>query len=168
MNIKQFLNYSGSTTKLFKSTTYNYKIEVLSSEVKEMSKDSSGIHNNNFQRIVVIYLDNIPIMIALSYTNCSCQKFFSILQEADTKPIGEFLFVAHSGIKRAKMKIYQIKIKNIQNNVIRDYILQLPLPNNYAIYERKSRFTYHKDKKTEKMFLIEYMLPGLEKFLNKM
>ncbi len=144
---QEFLNDYGSTTKRFKEISKNNVVEVL----------FSGVTNNNFQRIVSIFLDNISIMVAISETNITNATFLQILQDSANNPIGEKLFESSSGIKRINMQISTISLQQITNQVIYEYLHQLGYNIQQVFYIRKSQFILN----NEFMQLTEYILPSL-------
>ncbi|MCE3269106.1 MAG: hypothetical protein K0R49_1358, partial [Burkholderiales bacterium] len=65
MNWENIVYDPGSTTKSFKYLTNNYKLEIL----------FSGLCKDTFKRIIVINLDDTPVMLASSETLLSNKLF---------------------------------------------------------------------------------------------
>ncbi len=149
MNIEEFLNDYGSTTAHFKSWSNDYHLDIL----------DHGICGNKFHRVVLIWVDKIPVMIGLSETELTNLTFVEILQNAGAIPIGVRLFAPNSGITRTEASISQIGTDNIINKSVRNYLTH---SNTYgSIYLRQSNFVTT----NEKMMLKEYILPGLIELL---
>ncbi len=151
MNWKDIVYDLGSTTKAFKYLSDDYKLEILYSDFE----------GDLFKRIIVIKLDDIPVMIAISETNISDGLFLDILQNAYTTPIGTKLFSPELGIKRGDMRVIRVNIADINDHLISCYIKELGVAG--ELYLRISRFTCKK----QTMELKEYILPGLEVIINK-
>jgi chorismate-pyruvate lyase len=141
----------GSTTKVFKFLTDDYKLDIL----------YSGFAGDLFRRTIVIKLDDVPVMIATSETKKSDELFLDILQNTNTTPIGVKLFSPQYSIKRGEMIVTKRIIAAIDDQVILDYIKKLEVKE--ELYFRTSMFTYNK----QSMELKEYILPGLEQIVNK-
>lgn len=149
---QEFLNDYGSTTYRFKKISKNYEIKVL----------FSGIENKVFQRIVSIFLNNAPVMVAISETNTNNTVFMKILQDAANNPIGEKLFKPDSGIKRVNMQIKAILPQQISNSIIYENIIKLGYGlQQKELYIRESQFIFN----NEQMYLTEYVLPSLVNLL---
>ena len=151
MNWIDFVNDPGSTTKAFKLLTTDYKLEIL----------SSNFTVSGFERIIVIKLDKIPVMVAISTTSHKDCLFLDILKNAENTPIGVKLFEQGSSIKRGNMSVTPIKINKINSQVIKQYILQNVVVD--TLYLRRSSFTC----RGESMELSEYVLPGLKQIFDK-
>lgn len=136
----------GSTTKAFKGISSDYKLELLFSDFDQ----------NIYKRAIIIKLDDIPVMLAVSETNELNDKFLEILQNAQTRPIGEKLFAAKSGIKRGVMTVDPVTVDDIEDSLALDYIHALGVEN--GIFFRKSTFFAG----AQTMDLKEYVLPGLK------
>lgn len=149
---QEFLNDYGSTTYRFKKMSKNHKVKVL----------FSGINNKIFQRIVSIYLNNVPVMIAVSETNTNNKTFMKILEDAASNPIGEKLFKPDSEIKRVNMQIKVILPQEISNSIVYEHIIELGYElQQKDFYIRESQFIFY----NEQMHLTEYVLPSLVNLL---
>lgn len=148
---EKIVNDPGSTTTAFKCISSNYELDVLFSDFEE----------EIFKRVIVIKLDYIPVMIAVSKTHESNELFLDILKNAKTTPIGMRLFAPKSGIKRGPMTVTQIDLKDIDDELVLGYLPAFGM--DYGLYYRLSTFT--KDLQT--MELKEYILPGLKYVINK-
>lgn len=151
MTIEEFLQDRGSTTGYFSGLSQLYKLEIL----------HHGINGAEFERIVAIYLENIPVMLGVSNTKLSHKKFLDILQNAAHIPIGTKLFAPDAGIVRTNMRISQIFRNNISNQIINSFLLSNIPDIGNTLYFRQSDFIY----KEQSMQLDEYVLPGLIKLL---
>ncbi|MCC2645256.1 MAG: hypothetical protein K0R94_1034 [Burkholderiales bacterium] len=151
MNWENIVYDPGSTTKSFKYLTNNYKLEIL----------FSGLCKDTFKRIIVINLDDIPVMLASSETLISNKLFLDILQNASTTPIGVKLFSPKSGIKRGNMSVTQVEVATIKDPIVTNFMQKSGFSD--KLYFRISEFTY----KTQVMELKEYILPGLKLVVDK-
>ena len=151
MTIMEFLADYGSTTQHFRSWSDDYRLEVL----------EHGVVGDSFQRLVVIFVDKIPVMLGLSETKLVNPLFLDILQNAGLVPIGVRLFAPDCGIKRMDAKIGQINTDSVINKAAIAYLLQNSVTGD--IYYRQSNFVYQE----QKMILKEYILPGLIGLLEK-
>lgn len=149
-NWQDIINDPGSTTKTFGFLTSNYCLEVLFSDFDE----------EMFKRVIVIRLDNLPIMLAVSETHKSNDQFLDILQNSQTIPIGVKLFDPKSQIKRGHMTVKQIDVWSIDDKIVADYIQCLGI--NDKLYFRQSKFKVA----GQTMALKEYILPALELIVN--
>lgn len=150
MKIEEFLRDPGSSTGYFSQLTNDYKLEIL----------HHGRNGNNFERIIAIYLNKIPCMLAVSKTNLEFPLFLDILKNAKQIPIGTRLFAPDSGISRINLQISKIRQQDVHNSEILDFIHRM----NYTmdeLYYRKSDFVYQE----QIMCLDEYCLPGLVNIL---
>ena len=151
MNVKEFLADDGSTTKHFKTWSDEYLLEVM----------EHGIVGDIFSRLVIIFVDQIPVMLGLSETKLLNLIFLDILQNAGVNPIGVPLFAQNSGIKRVKPFIGKIDTKTINNQTIKSYLVQSNVSG--VIYYRQSNFVIN----DEIMTLKEFILPGLNDVLKQ-
>lgn len=151
MDIVEFLSDYGSTTKHFNSWSNDYTLEVI----------DHGVFEDVFYRLVVIFVDKIPVMLGLSETKQSNLNFLDILKNAGVTPIGIKLFEPNSGIKRIKPIIGQIDTRLISNTATHDYLVKAKVEG--LIYYRESNFVLG----NEIMTLKEYILPGLVDILNQ-
>ena len=151
MKIEEFLRDPGSSTGYFNQLTGDYKLEIL----------HHGINGDTFERVIAIYLDKIPCMLAISRTKLEFPLFLDILQNAKQIPIGTRLFAKDSGITRTNLQISKIITKDVHKLEILDFIHKM----NYIcdeLYLRKSDFVFQE----QIMHLDEYALPGLVDILN--
>jgi chorismate-pyruvate lyase len=151
MNWHDIVYDPGSTTKAFKILTSDYKLDVLFSD----------FDNNLFKRVIVINLDQVPVMVALSATKITNNLFLDILQNAHTTPIGLRLFAPDSCIRRGSMLVSTLDISEISDQTILNYLHTINHDN--QLYFRSSIFTYGH----ETMYLGEYILPGLKQIIDK-
>ncbi len=151
MNVMEFLADYGSTTKHFKTWSDEYFLEVI----------EHGVVGDVFSRLVVIFVDKIPVMLGLSETKLSNLTFLEILQNAGVTPIGVRLFAPNSGIKRIESFIGKIDTKTINNQTIKSYLVQSNVSG--VIYYRQSNFVMD----DEILTLKEFILPGLNDVLKQ-
>jgi len=149
--IEEFLQDPGSTTGYFSQLSHEYRLEIL----------KHGINGDSFERIIAIYLNNIPCMLAISKTSLSFPLFLDILQNAGQIPIGTRLFAPDSSIIRANLQISLIDKKKIDNPIIARFIEDVKYEG-AQLYSRMSDFVFEE----QFMHLDEYALPGLVDILN--
>ena len=149
MTIEEFLTDYGSTTQHFKSWSNDYRLEVL----------EHGLNGNKFQRIVVIFVDKIPVMLGLSETEITNPLFMDILQNAGLVPIGVRLFDPSAGISRTQAQVGQLNTANIDNEIVLGYLANSGVTG--SIHYRQSVFIINK----QSMLLKEYIMPGLIELL---
>ena len=151
MSITEFLADYGSTTTHFKQMSDKYELKIL----------QHGVVGDKFERLVIIYVADLPVMFGLSVTNLSSPTFLNILQNARTVPIGVKLFAAGTAIIRTNMIIKQIDVALVENYIISKYLQENKISG--QIYYRQSDFVNG----AETMQLKEYILPGLLELLSK-
>ncbi|MCX8514771.1 MAG: hypothetical protein ORN24_04310, partial [Burkholderiales bacterium] len=93
MNIIDFLIDYGSTTTKFKEISSTYNLQIIYAQ--EMPE--------HFERLVLIIVDDIPVMYGLSKTPLNNEYFIKILSNTDAQPIGNKLFAPQNKIKRKNM-----------------------------------------------------------------
>lgn len=152
MNVEEFLRDPGSTTGYFNQLSLDYRLDIL----------QHGINGECFERIIAIYLNSIPCLVAISRTKINFPLFLDILQNAGHIPIGTRLFAPNSSIKRENLNINPIFVDDIENLIIANFISTITT-NDKKLYCRTSDFTFE----DQMMHLDEYTLPGLTKILNK-
>jgi chorismate-pyruvate lyase len=152
MTIEEFLRDPGSTTGYFKTLSDDYRLEIL----------KHGLNEDRFERVISIYLDGIPVMLATSQTSIQDPLFLDILQNAGQIPIGTRLFAANSGIIRTNLQITEIFSDDVAHDVICSELKSIGCVNE-TLYFRSSDFIYE----NQKMSLYEYSLPGMVELLRK-
>jgi chorismate-pyruvate lyase len=145
MDIKKFLSCYDSTTKLFKTISDHYYLEVL----------DSAINGDRFTRRVLIHVANLPVMFGISHTKLTNKHFLQMLTNASNNPIGIQLFAPNSNIKRTNMIIDQVAADAIDCNIVQDYLAKNNIRD--KLHRRQSQFIYN----NEIMELTEYCLPNL-------
>lgn len=122
---------------------------------------SSGVSGNNYVRVSSVSLDDLVVIAAISETSLKNKTFVDILKNSGTKPISDSLFhLSPVFTHKDNFKISSIKVENINNDTVRDYLKSLGYKDNKHLVERISTFTYH----NESMKLIEYILPSAEDY----
>lgn len=152
MEIEEFLRDPGSTTGYFSQLAHDYRLDIL----------SHGINGEYFERVIAIYLNGIPCIVAISRTRIKFPLFLDILQNAGHIPIGTRLFAPNSNIVRANLNIGVVTPDNINNSKINNFIRDLAIESK-ELYCRTSDFVFE----GQTMHLDEYTLPGLAKILKK-
>ena len=151
MAILEFLTNCESTTSYFKRISDKYQLDVL----------QHGIKGNVFQRLVLIHVDDVPVMFGFSETRLDNANFLNILQNAGNTPIGLSLFAKNTSIARANMEVKQIDIVAVSHPLIVDYLTSQKIIG--KIYCRQSCFVDG----DETLQLKEYILPGLLELLSQ-
>jgi chorismate-pyruvate lyase len=146
MNIIDFLIDYGSTTAKFKEISSKYELKIIYTKQEQ----------EHFERLVLIVVDDIPVMFGLSKTALNNNHFKQILSNVEPQPIGNKLFAPHNKIRRKNMTIKQITPHTVENIHINQHFSDNQIKQ--AIYYRESNFNYE----NETMLLEEYVLPGLE------
>lgn len=146
----ELLNSCGSMTEQLKRLHYDFSVELLKTEIVD----------NKILRYTLLKLNNTPVIIAESSCLITDDIFFEIIKNADTTPIGKYLFAPNSEITRTNIEIDQIKISDLNNKqTTQKYIL-----NNYAssqqLWQRNSMFFHN----MQKMSLVEIILPNICNF----
>lgn len=141
----------GSTTKIFTCLTNDYQLQLI----------ASGVVDNLFKRIVIIKLDQLPVMLALSVTTIQDELFVGILKNSRDIPIGVRLFAPKSDIARLNMKVLKAKLSDVKHSFILAYLDFLTKKD--ELFMRASIFKY----KDQTMKLYEYVLPGLKLIIDR-
>ena len=153
MDFERFLSDKSSTTALLKKLSNKYSLKLL--QVEE-NKDC-------YRRVVLISLDNKPIIFGVSQADHASGTFRNILKTAKLVPIGEQLFLDNSGIVRDSMEISTVTVAEIDDNLVREYLSSNGYSANFKLYVRRSIFK----KNAEELLLIEYIFPLLADFLRQ-
>lgn len=148
----ELLNSCGSMTEQLKKLHYDFSVELLKTEIVD----------NKISRYTLLKLNNIPVIIAESSCLISDTVFYEIIKNADTTPIGKYLFAKNSHIIRSNVETTQIKSSDITNS----QIIQSFLLNNFSplqfFWLRTSVFRHSQ----QQMNLNETILPNIYKFIN--
>lgn len=120
------------------------------------------VSQQQFQRLITLNLNDIAVVAAFSYTGLN-QRFFSqLLRNANTTPIGKFLFANPSKAKRLdNMQIKQAKLQQIQTIKLQEMLLASGYTPEQLFWQRSSIFSYQ----DEQLHLQEILLPELAKFI---
>lgn len=133
--LEQLVNNKASITKSLKSLDKNLSVQIL----------KTGTQGQNYVRIISLKLSGTPVIAAVSETNQKNAMFRDILANADVTPIGVKLFSPNSQIKRRDdMDISEVKISEIKNPVISEYLYSIGYTDNDVIIMRDSQFYYQK------------------------
>lgn len=146
---EELLNSCGSMTKQLENLGHTLNVDVL----------HEGIENDCFRRYTILKLNTTPVVIACSSTMISNSFFTNLLKNANTTPIGKFLFAPNSQVQRAQIDIQQIAINDIRQPHLQDFAQQ-KYQYQQHLWQRNSLFTCHH----EIMELCEIILPELDKF----
>lgn len=146
---EELLNSCGSMTKQLESLGQTLSVSLL----------HEGIEDNFFRRYTVLNLNHLPVVIACSGTKLNNKFFTNLLQNANTTPIGRFLFAPHSQVTRAQIAIESITTQQITLPHLKEFAARKYQPDQ-PLWQRLSLFNYQQ----ETMQLCEIMLPELELF----
>ncbi len=148
----ELLNSCGSMTEQLKKLHYDFSVELLKTEISD----------NKISRYTLLKLNNTPVIIAESSCLITDDIFFEIIKNADTTPIGKYLFAKNSQIIRSNVEITQIKSHGITNaQIIQSFILKNFSPSQ-LFWLRTSVFRHSQ----QQMNLNETILPNIYKFIN--
>ena len=121
-----------------------------------------GINNQQFQRLVTLNLNNIAVVAAFSWANVDDRFFSQLLLNANTIPIGKFLFTDPSHAHRLNnMQIKQISLQQIQTLKLQQMLAASGHAPTQSFWQRSSIFAY----RHEQLHLVEILLPELANFL---
>lgn len=150
MKLQELLYEPGSLTQKLLGICCNLNLQVLKCErVGEI-----------FKRVVIIKLNNTPVVLAISTTFVEYLTFTNILQSSNSNPIGLQLFVkSSSNIKRSSLKVIKLSHTTSKSSIIQNQENKDLLET--ALYLRFSIFKC----KEELLLLKEYMLNGIEFFV---
>ena len=146
------LNSCGSMTKELESIGNKFSVEILKCELV----------NDIYYRHVLLKLNSIAVVIATGKCSIHNQYLYSLLYNANTQPIGKFIFAENSNINRAKIKITEILATEANSPIITTE-LQKNYANAQQFWQRISKFTYQE----ETLILEEIILPEVGQFLNQ-
>jgi chorismate-pyruvate lyase len=149
---EELLNSCGSMTKQLEDLGQTLRVELL----------HEGIEDNYFRRYSLLHLNQRAVVIACSSADVNAEFFSALLKNANTTPIGKFLFAPHSLVQRKpEMQIELVKISQINEPHLQNYLRQ-----HYQacqeFWQRKSEFNYHE----QRLNLIEILLPEFTDFFN--
>lgn len=150
--IEEFLRDPGSTTGYFSQLSHDYQLEIL----------KHGINGEYFERIIAIYLNGVPCIVAISKTRVDSPVFFDILRNAGQVPIGTKLFATDANITRTNLDISIVAPNDIKNSIIANFIASISIESK-GLYYRTSDFVFE----DQIMHLDEYALPGLTQILKE-
>lgn len=146
---EELLNSCGSMTKQLENLGRTLSVSLL----------HEGIEDNYFRRYTVLNLNQLPVVIACSSTDLNNPFFTTLLQNANTTPIGKFLFASQSQVIRSQIEIELITAEQISLPHLKDFVQRKYQPSQ-PLWQRLSVFNYQQ----ETMQLCEVMLPELELF----
>ena len=147
---EELLNSCGSMTKQLEDLGQRLSVELL----------HEGIEDNHFRRYSLLHLNQRAVVIACSSADIHAEFFSALLKNANTTPIGKFLFAPHSLVQRKpEMQIELVTINQIHEPQLKNY-LQQHYQNNQEFWQRKSEFNY----RDQRLNLIEILLPEFTDF----
>lgn len=150
--ISTIINNKKSMTASLKQLNNHFSVSVL----------FNGLENKQYRRIVAIKLESTPVLVAMSSTSLKNKTFYNILSNSKDSSIGLKLFASNGKIKRDQnMQITKLKIKDIENNGVHNYILSLGYNDDQRTIKRSSIFRHQ----NESMQLTEYILPSINEFI---
>lgn len=146
---EELLNSCGSMTKQLENLGRTLSVSLL----------HEGVEDNYFRRYTILNLNQLPVVIACSSTALNNRFFTTLLQNANTTPIGKFLFASQSQVIRSQIEIELIMAEQISLPHLQDFIQRKYRPSQ-PLWQRLSVLNYQQ----ETMQLCEVMLPELELF----
>ncbi len=152
IEFEELLNSCGSMTKQLESLGHKLQVTLL----------QEGFESGFWVRYTILSLNQQAVVIACSKAKREDMFFCSLLQQANTQPIGKFLFAADSEVKRQpKMQIKLVNYQQIAKNNLQ-YYLQNNYKSNQSFWLRESCFEF----KNQKLYLQEILLPELDVFFD--
>jgi chorismate-pyruvate lyase len=150
---EELLNSCGSMTKQLEDLGQQLRVELL----------HEGIEDNYFRRYSLLHLNQRAVVIACSSTDVSAEFFSALLKNANTTPIGKFLFASQSQVQRnPEMQIELVTIKQVHEPHLQDYLRQ-HYQTDQEFWQRKSEFNY----RDQRLNLIEILLPEFTDFFSE-
>jgi len=146
-----FLHNPGSMTAELHKISNNLKVSVIPA--------NSTV--NKHARLVVLSLDNVPVLVGYSISNRADHIFYDILTNSDNQPIGLSLF-ANPEIQRTKLLVRTVTIGDIGYPEIIECLHNLGEVSDVLLDQRFSEFTSG----GQRMYLYEYILPGLQNIVS--
>ena len=148
---EELLNSCGSMTKQLETLDRHLSVTLL----------YEGIIENYFHRYITLNLNQIPVVLACSNASLEHEFFAKLLQNANTTPIGKFLFASGSTVTRnSNMELDLIHSTIINDPHLQEYFQQHKYQLEQLFWQRKSTFHYQ----DQQLSLIEIILPELEGF----
>lgn len=148
---EELLNSCGSMTKQLEALGRHLSVTLL----------YEGIVANQFYRYITLNLNQIPVVLACSNALLEHDFFVKLLQNANTTPIGKFLFANGSTVTRnSNMELDLIHSTIINDPRLQDYFQQHKYQPEQLFWQRKSIFYCQ----NQQLNLIEIILPELEEF----
>lgn len=149
---EELLNSCGSMTKQLEDLGQKLSVELL----------HEGIEDNYFCRYSLLRLNQRAVVIACSSADIHAEFFLALLKNANTTPIGKFLFATRSQVQRNEaMQIELVTINQIHEPQLKNYIQQ-HYQTNQEFWQRKSEFNY----RDQRLNLIEILLPEFTDFFS--
>jgi len=125
----------------------HYSLEVL----------QTGVVGDNYVRVAVINLDNIPVIVGVSKTNIKNKTFLNILKNAGNKRFGQTVMALNPQIKYRNQDA-AITIDQVKTPAVRAYLKSIGYTNDKKVIRRELVFSYQ----GESMTLTEFMLTNDE------
>ncbi len=148
---EELLNSCGSMTKQLEALGRHLSVTLL----------YEGIVDNCFHRYITLNLNQTPVVLACSNALLEHEFFAKLLQNANTTPIGKFLFANGSAVTRdSNMELDLIHSTIINDPRLQNYFQQHKYQLEQLFWQRKSIFHYQ----NQRLNLIEIILPELERF----
>lgn len=148
---EELLNSCGSMTKQLEALGRHLSVTLL----------YEGIVGDHFHRYITLNLNQTPVVLACSNALLEHDFFTKLLQNANTTPIGKFLFANGSGVTRnSNMELDLIHSDIINDLRLQNYFQQHKYQPEQLFWQRKSIFHCQ----NQQLNLIEIILPELEKF----
>lgn len=148
---EELLNSCGSMTKQLEALGRHLSVTLL----------YEGIIENQFYRYITLNLNQIPVVLACSNALLEHEFFTQLLQNANTTPIGKFLFASGSAVTRdSNMELDLIDSAIINDPRLQNYFQSHKYQLKQLFWQRKSIFHCQ----NQQLNLIEIILPELEGF----
>jgi chorismate-pyruvate lyase len=152
---EELLNSCGSMTKQLEALGRHLSVTLL----------YEGVIENCFHRYITLNLNQIPVVLACSNALIEHDFFAKLLQNANTTPIGKFLFASGSTVARdSSMELDLIHSTIINDPRLQDYFQQHKYQLEQLFWQRKSIFRCQ----NQQLSLIEIILPELEEFFQSL
>jgi chorismate-pyruvate lyase len=146
---EELLNSCGSMTAQLESLGHHLQVNLL----------TEGCEANCYYRYSLLALDQVPVVLAVSYS--ADPYFMQLLAQANTTPIGKFLFAPDSQVYRdPQMHCQLLSLTQVTPTKLQPYLIAAKYAPNQQFWQRTSRFHYH----AQTLCLVEVILPNLEVF----
>lgn len=147
---EELLNSCGSMTKQLESLGHQLQVTLL----------QEGFEGAFWVRYTILSLNQQAVVIACSKAKTIDTFFCTLLQNANTQPIGKFLFAADSVVKRNQ----NMQITSVNCQQIAEQPLQKYLQNHYKSHQNFWLRDSYFELENQRLNLQEILLPELNSF----